>query len=93
VAFARPLTVAESVVRPVWLDTVEPKFDTLDTRILYDVPPVTVLQLKVGEVAWLVALSVGETSVGAPDVATIVVKLQMLDHAPVPSAFVAFTSQ
>ena len=60
--------------------------------MLYVAAPVTVLQLRVGEVAWLVALSVGETSVGAGEIPNVV-KLHTLDHAPVTVPFVAFTSQ
>jgi len=93
VLFARPLTVAESVVRLVWLDTVVAKLVDVDTRTLYDVAPATVLQLRVGEVDWLTALFNGNARYGATGVAMIVVKLHTLDHALVPPAFVALTSQ
>jgi hypothetical protein len=91
--FARPLTVAESVVRLVWLVTVVAKLVDVDTRTLYDVAPAIVPQLRVNEVDWLTALFVGAASVGAPGVEMTVVKLHTLDHALVPPAFVALTSQ
>jgi hypothetical protein len=61
--------------------------------MLYVAAPATVLQLNVGEVDWLTALFVGAARDGAIGVATIVVKLHTLDHALVPPAFVALTSQ
>ena len=91
--FARPLTDADRPATPLWLDTVVVKLADVDTRTLYDVAPVAVLQFRVTAVNWFVTLFEGDASTGAPGNAMIVVKLQMLDHAPVPSTFVAFTSQ
>ena len=48
--FAKPLSDADKPATPLWLDTVELKFDTLDTSMLYVAAPATVLQLNVGEV-------------------------------------------
>ena len=90
--FARPLTDADRPATPVWLITVVVKLDTLDTRTLYVAAPVTVPQLRVGEVSWLTALFEGKARDGDPGVAMIVVKLHTLDHAPVPPTFVALTS-
>ena len=50
-------------------------------------------QLSVGVTLWPLAPVAGVDSVGAPGAAMIVVKLQIPDHALVPFAFVAFTSQ
>lgn len=91
--FARPLTDAERPVTPAWLAIVVVKPVDVDTRTLYDVAPVTVFQLRVGKIATPVLPFEGDASVGAPGIATIVVKLQTLDHALVSPVFVAFASQ
>jgi hypothetical protein len=63
----------------------------VETWTLYVTAPETEVQLSVGEVDVTVAFS-GDTRDGAAGSATVV-KLHMPDHAPVPPAFVAFTSQ
>jgi hypothetical protein len=83
VLFARPLTDAERPATPVWLDTVVVKLADADTRTLYVVAPVTVPQVRVGEVAWFAALSAGEESVGDTGGPVSVVKLHAPDHAQV----------
>ena len=55
--------------------------------------PVTVPQETVWLIATPVALFAGAVSTGAAGAATIVVKLDAVDHALVPAAFFAFTRQ
>jgi hypothetical protein len=47
---ARPLTDADSVVRPVWLDTVVVKLVDVETMTLYVAAFAAVPQVKVSEV-------------------------------------------
>jgi len=61
---ARPLTDADSVVRPVWLDTVVVKLVDVETMTLYVAAFVAVPQLKVSEVGWFVAPFDGDESAG-----------------------------
>ena len=91
--FARPLTAPDVPVRPLWLDTVVPKFAAVDTSTLYDAAPVTVPQFIVIEVGSFTVPLDGEASTGTVDAAMIVVKLHAPDQALVPLALLAFTSQ
>ena len=48
--FAKPLSDADKPATPLWLDTVVVKLVDVDTSTLYVAAPVTVLQLRLGEV-------------------------------------------
>ena len=78
--FARPLADAERPATSVWLHIVVVKLVDVDTRMVYVAAPVTVPQLRVGEVDSPVLPLEGEVSVGAPGIATIVVKLHAADQ-------------
>ena len=91
--FARLLSEAEATVRPVWLDTVVAKLAAVDTIRLYDVAPVTVPQVRVGEIEAFTEPLVGVARAGATGAAMMVVKFQTLDQLLVPPIFVDFTSQ
>lgn len=80
-------------VRPVWLNTVVAKFIELETETPYDTAPAMVFQLRVDEIDWYVAPLGGEDSIGGLGGAMIVVKLQALDHAPMPPKFTPFARQ
>ena len=91
--FAKLLSDTDTPVRPDWLDTVVAKFAAVDTITLYDAAPVTVPQVRVGEVEAFAVPLVGVASVGATGAAMIVVKFHAPDQALIPPTFAAFTSQ
>jgi hypothetical protein len=81
-------------VIPLWFTTVVVKLELVDTCSWYEVAPVEAFQLSVGVIETPVALFDGERRVGAGGLPPeLVVKLQMLEYALVPLAFVALTRQ
>ncbi len=93
VRFARPLSEADTPVRPSWLDTVVAKFDAVDTMTLYDVAVADDPQFMVIEIGSLTVPLDGLARVGIAGAAMIVVKLQAPDQELAPPTFAALTSQ
>ncbi len=91
--FARPLSEADTPVRPDWLDTVVAKFDAVDTITLYDVAVADDPQFIVIEIGSLTVPLDGLARVGTAGAAMIVVKLHAPDQPLVPPILAAFTSQ
>ena len=89
----RPETAWEVEVMPLWSTTVEPKSEEVETCTRYEVAPEAAFQLRVKEVAWLMAPFEGEDSVGTEGSGGTVVKFQTVDHELVPPALVAFARQ
>ena len=93
VRFARPLSEADTPVRPSWLDTVVAKFDAVDTMTLYDVAVADDPQFMVIEIGSLTVPLDGLARAGIAGAAMIVVKLQAPDQELAPPTFAAVTSQ